>query len=397
MTNLFRMYRPKSTPARPAKPTHTSPSRPPMFESLESRRLLSASTMMHSGMHEPTLDGAFAGNFAGTSGGPFGAEFHTAAPAVSEVAFSLLPSTIQSGLTTLATTDGVTAPSSTTEVYLGNQDGVETYTVHETGTGTSTTLTVDSTGKAVTSPTESTTTFGAITSTAVTSELSSIASALSLTAPTSTSTVHVSTSLSGSTTYSIALTSSSTSTSGYARSTVISVDSSGNPVGNESIPLSVLSTAIQTALKSNAPTGAAALTSTSLISVQTIDGVTLYTAHYSSTGTETSVTVNSAGKLTSKPTSTTVDYSTLPTAAKTELQTLATAKGVTTAIASTQSVTETTEPSGTVLYTVQLAAASTTDSTDAYPITLTVDASGNSTVLGALPGFGGIFGGGGFC
>ena len=68
------------------------------------------------------------------------------------------------------------------------------------------------------------------------------------------------------------------STGRHARTTVISVDANGDPTGNESVPLSTLSTAIQNGLTSNAPAGATALPSTSLIAVRTINGVTTYSA-----------------------------------------------------------------------------------------------------------------------
>jgi len=105
------------------------------------------------------------------------------------------------------------------------------------------------------------------------------------------------------------------------------------------VPLSTLSTTIQDALTSNAPAGATALTDTSLIDVRTLQGVTLYTATYTSAGTTTRVSVNSAGTLKSLPSSSEVEFSTLPQVAQTELQTLATADGYTSTIAATQTVT----------------------------------------------------------
>ena len=374
----FRKNRAERKMKRQSGMLRNSPFVVPSFdvEDLEGRRLLSAAHSALSAHHSDHHGGK------GHGGGEHGS---------SEIAFSLAPAAVQTGLTSLASTDGDTAPTSTTEVYLGNKDGVETYTIHETSTGTSSSLTVDSTGAAVTAATKTTTTFGAITDTAVTSEISAIATALTLTAPTSTTSVSVSTASDGTATYSIGLT--GTTTSGKTKTTHVSVDSSGNPVGNERVPLSVLSTTIQNGLTSNAPTGATALTSTSLINVDTVDGVTLYSTTYTTTGTKTTVSVNTAGALTSGTTKATVEFSTLPSAAQTELQTLATADGVATTIATTQDVTETTEANGTVLYTVKLTATSTTDTSDTYSISLTVDAAGNPTVLGDQSGH---FGGG-FC
>ena len=218
----------------------------PSLESLEGRRLLSAA-------HHASFNHFGFGHHGGRSHDHQGG-------AVSEIAYSLAPTAVQTGLTSLASTDGDTAPTSTTDVFLGNKNGVETYSIHETSTGTSSLLTVDSTGTAVTAPTKATITYGDITNTAVTSEISAIATALNLTAPTSTTSVTESTASDGTITYSLGLTSSSTSsitgTSGHTRTTYLSVDSNGNPVGSGRVPLSVLSTAIQNGLTSNAPTGA---------------------------------------------------------------------------------------------------------------------------------------------
>jgi hypothetical protein len=385
----------------------------PVVEILEDRRLLSGS---------PFSSGPSFGSDAGQSGfGPrsfapesFANDFPGGPRSTtSEISFSPLPTAIQTGLTNLASTDGDSPPTSTTEIHLGTEDGIETYTIDETN---SSNLTVDSFGNTITQPSQSSTTFGAITNSAVIKEINTIASALGLTAPTSSSTVTVLTSASGATSYAIHLDPSSSSSSSSSSNATpdysafgrtVVVDSNGNPAGDEILPLSVFSAAIQNGLTSNAPAGATELTSTSPVHVQTIDGVRLYTAVYSSSGVLSAVTVNSAGTLTSKPTSTTVDFSTLPTVTQSELKSWAAAEGVTTTIADTQQVIQTTEPNGSVLYTVQLEATasnstsdsnSTTDSnsTETYPITLTVDSSGNPTVLGAATGYGGFFGGTGF-
>ncbi len=342
---------------------------------LESRRLMSAA---HHGVH----------------GRPDGGHGSGRGAAVSELAFSLVPTAVQTGLTTLAGTDGFTAPISTTEVYLGNRNGVETYSIREAGTGTSSLITIDSAGVAVTAPSKRTTTFGAISNSAVTDEFNAVATALNLTAPASTDSVGVSIDSNSQTIYTLALT--STTTSGRKRTTRFSVDFEGNFVGNTRVPLSVLSTAIQNGLTSAAPAGATALTATSLINVQTIDGVTLYTAHYSATGTKTSVTVNTAGVPTSLPTSTTITFAAVPSTASVELQALATAEGYTSTIDTTTSVKQTTEANGVVLYTVRLSVTDTTDSTRTHSLVLTVDAAGNPTVLGG-GGISGARGSGGFC
>ena len=243
-------------------------------------------------------------------------------------------------------------------------DGLETYSLTEgsTTTGTTTTparLTVDVEGNTVPAATSTTTTFGALTSTAVTAELTAIAAALSLTRAASTDTVDVHTAENGAVTYSVSLAPTSTTDTRDVR---ITVDSGGNPAGNEQVPLSVLSATVQAALTANAPAGATALTASSPVQVRTDAGVILYTAQYSSTGTKTSVTVNTAGTLTSLPSTTQVDFSTIPAAAQTELQTLATADGYTGTIPATQTVNAHTEATGAVIYRVTLSVTATTSS-----------------------------------
>src|SRR5436309_2454878 len=87
--------------------THTTS--PFSFEGLEDRRLMSGGGHHGGGGH-----GGFGGDF-GHSG--------------STITYAEAPTAVQTGLTSLAGTDGVTAPTSTSTVRLGNTNGVETYTV----------------------------------------------------------------------------------------------------------------------------------------------------------------------------------------------------------------------------------------------------------------------------
>jgi hypothetical protein len=378
-----------------------------LLEGLEERALLSASHHAAVAKHvvkasstgsaktalvSSTSSGSTASSKANRYAGPGGVNGGT-------ILFSQASTAIQNGLDALATTDGVTAPASTATIYLGNSNGVETYTVNVPSTGKVTKLTVDATGAAVTTPTSTSSTFGAISNSAVTNEIAAIASAIGATAPTSTSVVTVTTASSGAVTYTIAL-SSSTSASGWGHVTVVTVDSSGNPVGNARLPLSVFSTAIQNGLTSNAPSGSTTLTSTSPVTVQTLNGVTTYSATYTSTGTRTTVTVDATGALANLPSMTLTTFGVIPAAAQTELQTLATVDGVSGTIASTQAVSAYNEANGTMVYTVRLSATATTSSgaTYTYPVTLSVDENGNPTVLpaGAFTGFGGPGRPGGF-
>jgi len=351
-----------------------------MVEGLGDRRLLSVS---------PALGFRLGGSDLGAGHG-----IHARGASIE---FSQAPTAVQNGIKSLATAQRLTAPTDTTSVFLGNSNGVETYTVLLSTTGTTPTttrLTVDVSGNAVTAPTRSTTTFGAINNAAVTNRINAIATALGLTAPTADTTVNVVTPATGPAVYSVRLSpSDSSETEGefHHRGTTITVDANGNPVGNQRLPLSTLPTAVQNGLTSNVPAGATALTPTSIVTVRTLNGVTTYSATYTGTGTQTVVTVNTAGQLAALPSRSQVTFSTLPAAARNELQELATADGVTGTIAGTQTVTAYNEGNGTTVYSVRLIAAATRDdgSTYMYPVTLSVDQNGNATV----PPTGGFFNG----
>jgi hypothetical protein len=274
---------------------------------------------------------------------------------------------------------------------LGNNSGVETYTVDVSGTGTETRLTVDSAGNPVTKPTRTTTTFGAVGNSAVTDEITAIATALGLTAPTSTTSVNVTTPANGGTVvYSVQLSSSSGTTGRHHRGAVITVDANGNPVGDQRLPFGVIPSAIQAALNANKPSGATALdaTSTQNVSVRSQNGVTTYSVVFTATGTETTVTVNAAGALASLPSKSTTDFQSISAAAQAELQKIATADGMSATIATTQSVSVYDEANGTTVYSVTLSA---TTSRGTRNVTISVDQNGNPTTLPNGGEFGGIF------
>jgi hypothetical protein len=398
------------------------PSKPfPYFfiETLEDRQLLSASPAHHHSLHahkttstarhaskhhssssststKTTASIVTSDNSSATSDptkyGGFGRQ-------IDSIAFDLTPTAVQSGLTSLAGTDGLTAPTSTQLVHLGNSNGVETYSLDYTTTGTQSRITVDENGHPVTAPTTITwadlSGTGASSDAAAAAEITTIATALSLTAPTDTTVVNVSTTASGSV-YSVRLSSSSsTSTSTeYDPGRTITVDSNGNPVGNQNIPFSTLPSTIQGYINANLPTGATALdpTSTQTVNVRTIDGVATYATRFTTTGTTSTVTVDLAGDVVTPTAPTTETFSAIPQLAQTELQALATAEGVTATIATTQTVKVFAELNGTTVYSVTL---SDTDSTtsDTYNITVSSDQLGDPTVP---PGFGGGFAGAGF-
>ncbi|HZL37659.1 MAG TPA: hypothetical protein VFC78_20240 [Tepidisphaeraceae bacterium] len=303
---------------------------------------------------------------------------------VNTLQFGQAPTIVQSGLTTLAAADKLAAPTTTQTLYLGNRNGVESYTLDYTTSGTTTQITVDPAGNPVTAPAQSTTTWATLSGTgagadaATTAEIGAIVTALGLVAPTSTTTVHVNTASNGTAVYTLEL--SPSSTSAMPRETRLSVDSSGNPVGDEIIPFSTLPTKIQTGLNGNAPTGATALatTSTQSVNVATENGTTFYSTQFTVSGTTSTVTVNAAGILASLPGTTTLSFSAIPLATQTELQTLATDEGVTSAISAAQSVTAYNEGNGTTIYSVTLS--TTNGSAQTINVTVSADQAGNPTV-----------------
>ena len=324
---------------------------------------------------------------------------------VNTITFNLAPVAVQKGLDTLAENGGLADLSADQNVYLGNRNGAETYTADISSSGSSTVFTVDQSGSQVTAPVKSSTTFGAISNADVTNEFNTIATALNLTAPASTTNVKVVTNSDKSAVYSLTLASAS-STGRHVRWTTISVDSNGDPTGNQTLPLSVLSAAIQNGLTSNAPKGATALTSTSPVSIQTHNGVTTYSATYRSTGIRTTVTVDNTGAMANLPSTSTAQFSAIPAAAQTELQALAAANGYSGTIAGTQKVIVYDEANGTTIYGVRLPVSGTSSKSGAtytYLISVASDQAGNPTVpprdgfgLGGGWGFGGIGWGWGF-
>ncbi len=394
------------------------PTMPGLIEALEDRRLLSASVVNHAvhthATHQAVTHAKLtAKEKAAEAAAATAADSSTSSSSTgdtfndgSTIEFSQAPTAVQTGLTALASTDGLTAPTSTQIVYLGNRDGIESYTLDYSATGTTTRITVDQNGNAVTAPTTSSTTWATLSgsgtgsNSAAAAEITAIATALGVTAPTDTTTVDVSATAAGVSTYTVKLanTATNSSTLGNQDQTTISVDSNGNPAGNQKIPFSTLPGAIQTAINGNVPTGDTALdsTSTQTVSVRTENGVTTYSVTFTGTGTQTVVTVNSGGTLTNLPSLTTVDFDTIPSAAQTELQTLATADGYTGTISTTQSVGAFDEGNGATIYTVHLSSSSTDSSGSAITLalTLSVDQNGNPTVSPSGGGMGGGCGGG---
>jgi hypothetical protein len=300
-------------------------------------------------------------------------------------------------LDNLAGSDNLTAPTATQTVKLANVNGVEEYSVDITGTGTSSVLTVDQNGNPVTAPTKSTINWGDLTDTAVTNEVDAIATALNLTAPTATTSVVVTATNGTTSSYTITLTGATGG--GHTHGVTVTLDTAGNPIGDITLPFSVMLPAVQDGLNAAAPQGATALsaTSTQPVVVTTVDGVTLYSTTFITTGTRTTVTVNNQGVLTSLPSSTTTEFQNLLPAVQDELQSLAADNGYTGTIAGTQSVKEYIEEGGTTVFAVTLPVSKTSShSGKTYTIQITVasDENGNPTVPPTNTG-GGHGGGGG--
>jgi hypothetical protein len=384
-----------------------------LIEALEDRRLLSVSVLHHHHAHKhhtaanasvvesDTTSTATSDTASSSTASADPGSFPSFGHVIDTVEFQDAPTAVQTGLTTLASADSLTTPTATQIVHLGNANGVETYSLDYNTTGTYTRLTVDQNGNAVTAPTQTTTTWadldgtGTGSDTTAAGEISAIATALNLTAPTSTTVVNVSTPTSGVAIYTVRLASASTSTTDSfgPPDVTISVDANGIPAGNQRLPFSALPTAIQGFLNANVPSGATALASTSTqnVDVRTIDGITTFSTTFTTSGTSTTITVDATGDLITLPTApTTTTFADIPTPAQTELQTLATADGVTTTISSTQSVSVYAEFNGSTIYSVTLAATNSTTS-QTYNITIASDALGNPTV----PPNGGFGGGGG--
>ena len=362
------------------RPT-TNPS-PFAIEPLESRTLLSGS--------HGSLD--FGG---GRFIGPVGA-----------IDFSAAPAAVQTGLNALASTDNAAAPADTDTVFLGNSNGIETYSIKVTGTGTVSKLTVDVAGAPVTPAARAAATYADVPA-ATSAEVAKIADALGLTTPASTDDVVVVTPASGAATYTVRLTAPDSTTAtdsadaesffhrvrDFFRGRTVTVDADGKPAGNQQLPAAAFSSAVIDGLNAGAPGGATPLAadSTTPVSVRTANGVTTYSAVFTATGTRTTATVLPDGSAAALPTRSSVAFSDVPSAAATELQSLVADKGGDT-IAADAKVTAFDEANGTVIYTLNTTYTTTAGRTRF--LTVSSDQDGNATVPPSVGfnfgGFGGL-------
>ena len=122
------------------------------------------------------------------------------------ILFSQAPANVQAGFNTIATNQSLTAPTAGQTVFLGNANGVESYSMVLTGPGIVSRVTVGLDGNPIIAPTKTTTdwtTFSTANPGAA-AGITALAADLNLTAPSSTTTVCVVTDASG-TTYSVNL------------------------------------------------------------------------------------------------------------------------------------------------------------------------------------------------
>ncbi len=354
------------------------------LEGLEDRRLLSAASMTTAEFHRHSLsmegvhlgrsnsqDVSIGNDFGHGHGGHHGF-FHAT------ITFDQAPALVQTGLTSLANTDGVTPPTGTDTLRLGNKDGVETYAFDSGETNSP--LVVDKAGVAVTEPTQTDTTFDSVGIAAVTDEFNAIAAARNLTAPAAGDNVSVVTDSSGHSVYSIHLSAGSSGSGHHHHHGLdVSVDQNGNPTGNQVVPFSVFFNAIHTGLNDNTPVGATALSATSKIRVTTEDGYTVYSATFRGTGIRTTISVDSTGALHDTPFVDHITFADITSSAATsELQTLANADGFTGTIDGSTDVRAYNEGNGTIVYALKV---DVTDSnSDTHSLRLAVDQDGNPTV-----------------
>jgi hypothetical protein len=259
------------------------------FECLENRRMLSASGHHH---HKHSEESTAAIEQDSST---------TTTTSASTTTFSGLQTSdvaAYNELTSLATADKTTIAGTQT-VYIRPVNSTTAYytVVLTPSAGTKITLTTDEDGNPVTPPTSSTTPFGAVTDTAATTEITSLATALSLTAPTSATSVQVETD-DGLTTYTVDLAPSS----GTGHDVPVSVDAAGNPAGHMRIPFSALSSAIAGGLTTLASAESLTIASTQEVEVDTSGGVTYYTVKLAGTGQSVVLTVDTTGAAATAPT-----------------------------------------------------------------------------------------------
>jgi hypothetical protein len=258
------------------------------FEPLEDRRMLSVSATAHAKhahSHHTHHSSVVAASTTSTG---------TSTTSPSTTTYSGLQTSdvaAYNELTSLATADSQTI-SSTQTVYIRPVNSTTTYytVVLTPSTGTTIKLTSDENGNPVTAPTSSTTTFGAVTDTAATTELTSLASALNLTAPASTDNVTVRTA-NGLTTYSVSL----APTSGTGHNVTVTVDAAGNPAGHMTIPFSALSSTIAGGLTKLATADSQTIAATQNVRVATAGGTTTYTVRLVGSGQTFEYTVDTTG------------------------------------------------------------------------------------------------------
>ena len=147
-----------------------------------------------------------------------------------DVPFSVLPTTIQNGINALVPTGSTAlAATSTQTVNVRTVDGVVLYTTTFASSGASTKVTVNTAGTAASLPSQTTTTFSALTSTVQTA-IQTLATANGVSGTiASTQSINVYTEANGTVLYSATLSATSTKNTSVTFDITITVDSDGNP------------------------------------------------------------------------------------------------------------------------------------------------------------------------
>ena len=147
-----------------------------------------------------------------------------------DVPFSVLSSTIQNGINTLAPSGATALASDSTQtVNVRTVDGVVLYSTNFTSSGASTKVTVNSTGAAASFPSTTTSTFGALSST-VQSAIQTLATANGVAGTiASDQSIDVYTESNGTVLYSATLSATSKKNTSVTFDITITVDSNGNP------------------------------------------------------------------------------------------------------------------------------------------------------------------------
>jgi len=273
-----------------------------LFEALETRRLLSVSLAGHhhhshkasSGLHHALHHSKSPAKSDGTSGS--GGTSSNGYSLTTMDALQNNDSAAYAELNSQASADSVTL-AGTQSVYVHTINSTTTDYIVELHTASGRLRFVsDENGSPVANPTPTPPsppakpTFGSLTDTAATAEITALAAALNLTAPSASDNicVHVE---DGLTTYTDLL----ALAGGTGHSVAVTVDAAGNPAGEMVIPFSTLNSTISGGLDTLATADSQTIAGTQNVRVITSHGVTTYSAMLTAPGQITILTVDNTG------------------------------------------------------------------------------------------------------